>query len=97
MSVAVVSAAVLAFDLLLLMRRRGPRSPLFPYTTLFRSLDEGRLVVQDSFDLQGRPGPARGTEFTGGRSEEHTSEPQSHHDIVCRLLLAKKKAAAATA
>src|SRR5437773_9650187 len=68
------------------MIRRPPRSTLFPYTTLFRS------------------GPCSGASTTGPhaekslarlprqpRSEEHTSELQSHHDLVCRLLLEKKK------
>src|SRR5438132_6387611 len=66
------------------MIRPPPRSTLFPYTTLFRSTDPpGR-----SPDGVGNPpaGPAR-----VGRSEEHTSELQSHSDLVCRLLLEKKK------
>src|SRR5947207_8714267 len=73
------------------MIRRPPRSTLFPYTTLFRSRRP---------DLQGRPHlrallptPAdhREERRTGVRSEEHTSELQSHSDLVCRLLLEKKK------
>src|SRR5260370_9874778 len=71
-----------------LMIRRPPRSTLFPYTTLFRSRerDEGDgdpLDVQAG-DLAGQPG-------LGQRSEEHTSELQSHLNLVCRLLLEKKK------
>src|SRR6266480_6518358 len=65
-----------------LMIRRPPRSTLFPYTTLFRSTPAG-----------GRPEPvgtALGPPFLG-RSEEHTSELQSHVNLVCRLLLEKKK------
>src|SRR5436190_6505866 len=66
------------------MMRRPPRSTLFPYTTLFRSRRRG-----------GRPGagPRSRTSrpSTAGRSEEHTSELQSHSDLVCRLLLEKKK------
>src|SRR5437773_3646471 len=65
------------------MIRRPPRSTLFPYTTLFRS--PNACVV---------PLPAvPGTHPDGlpDRSEEHTSELQSHHDLVCRLLLEKKK------
>src|SRR5476649_3051463 len=65
-----------------LMIRRPPRSTLFPYTTLFRSLQE-RLP----------PNLLNGHEALVGlsRSEEHTSELQSHSDLVCRLLLEKKK------
>src|SRR6266511_5179778 len=66
-----------------LMIRRPPRSTLFPYTTLFRSLhDRGGHVVHQG-DLVDR----RAVE----RSEEHTSELQSRENIVCRLLLEKKK------
>src|SRR5260221_5140742 len=64
------------------MIRRPPRSTLFPYTTLFRSL---RLA----FHYRCRP--VGGTCFQTDRSEEHTSELQSHSDLVCRLLLEKKK------
>src|SRR5215204_7391432 len=64
-----------------LMIRRPPRSTLFPYTTLFRSTGE-----RDQRDPAGPPGRQR-----FGRSEEHTSELQSHSDLVCRLLLEKKK------
>src|SRR5574343_1190058 len=64
-----------------LMIRRPPRSTLFPYTTLFRSSLwlAKRLACRSSF------------RFQHIRSEEHTSELQSHHDLVCRLLLEKKK------
>src|SRR5579885_3768367 len=67
-----------------LMIRRPPRSTLFPYTTLFRSLAAGRACAANQllYNL-GR----RGIE----RSEEHTSELQSRFDLVCRLLLEKKK------
>src|SRR5438034_5976811 len=76
------------------MIRRPPRSTLFPYTTLFRS---GPIAVRDA-----RP-PRRGVRrrprvyaahdehHDAERSEEHTSELQSHSDLVCRLLLEKKK------
>src|SRR5260221_9930740 len=65
------------------MIRRPPRSTLFPYTTLFRS------PVRLPGDLHPRlPEPDLGAQ---GRSEEHTSELQSHSDLVCRLLLEKKK------
>src|SRR5437588_4223016 len=66
------------------MIRRPPRSTLFPYTTLFRSSQApGSLVRQ----LDAQPGVLGHQR----RSEEHTSELQSHSDLVCRLLLEKKK------
>src|SRR5260221_9032710 len=76
------------------MIRRPPRSTLFPYTTLFRSL--GVLAGFGGPGLAGvageGPAPARlGRHRQPRRSEEHTSELQSHSDIVCRLLLEKKK------
>src|SRR5207237_3672524 len=67
------------------MIRRPLRSTLFPYTTLFRS---GRLRPAGS--PRARPRPRRGR-AAGKRSEEHTSELQSHLNLVCRLLLEKKK------
>src|SRR2546428_8549822 len=78
-----------------LMIRRPPRSPLFPYTTLFRSLLAGRRHRQAGGSLRlprprGGDGPRRRVR-AGGRSEEHTSELQSRSDIVCRLLLEKNK------
>src|SRR5438034_5294975 len=66
------------------MIRRPPRSTLFPYTTLFRSTDIDRPA---GF---GRLQTCRMIRRPIGRSEEHTSELQSHSDIVCRLLLEKK-------
>src|SRR5437588_2335291 len=85
------------------MIRRPPRSTLFPYTTLFRSftfversstyffaIPKSKLIINLSSDI------LRNT-FSGvrisddKRSEEHTSELQSHSDLVCRLLLEKKK------
>src|SRR5438132_7877119 len=63
------------------MIRRPPRSTLFPYTTLFRSI---RWPVRWSPRRLPSPSAWR-------RSEEHTSELQSHSDLVCRLLLEKKK------
>src|SRR2546427_4002055 len=84
------------------MIRRPPRSTLFPYTTLFRSLERVRRGDRLAFlaeraeqapnDLalavQGCEPPEQGH---WGRSEEHTSELQSQSNLVCRLLLEKKK------
>src|SRR5438034_5820627 len=67
------------------MIRRPPRSTLFPYTTLFRSLGVFS-VAWATTDLVSKIGI-----FGLDRSEEHTSELQSHSDLVCRLLLEKKK------
>src|SRR2546430_7702560 len=87
------------------MIRRPPRSTLFPYTTLFRSqsrrepqlledvrqvrldgLDRDRQLVRDLFVAR-----AAGDQSGDLRSEEHTSELQSQSNLVCRLLLEKKK------
>src|SRR2546430_4488361 len=70
-----------------LMIRRPPRSTLFPYTTLFRSQDG------DDRNREGEPGGPRVQKpgIAGVRSEEHTSELQSQSNLVCRLLLEKKK------
>src|SRR5438132_4664087 len=91
------------------MRRRPPRSTLFPYTMLFRSqmhrcLDHhaaeqvaARAPAHRLHALVAQPEHAPGLSFGGNlqlhvtRSEEHTSELQSHSDLVCRLLLEKKK------
>src|SRR5260221_9967239 len=77
--------ACLCFFFFFLMIRRPPRSTLFPYTTLFRS----------DLILYNRALPESCEVGYGGmidlRSEEHTSELQSHSDLVCRLLLEKKK------
>src|SRR6266571_8542968 len=73
---------VLFFFFFFLMIRRPPRSTLFPYTTLFRSRWCGLRQRQCSAPPSG-PGSTR--------SEEHTSELQSHVNLVCRLLLEKKK------
>src|SRR5437588_7688550 len=89
------------------MIRRPPRSTLFPYTTLFRSMKKNAgyaaLAHLARACKQGAK-RCRSTTFTMGRlggdvmsvafvnrSEEHTSELQSHSDLVCRLLLEKKK------
>src|SRR5947207_9955370 len=78
------------------MIRRPPRSTLFPYTTLFRS-NRGRSTIAVNAEAGGSAAiSARGPSGLSGRgaarSEEHTSELQSHSDLVCRLLLEKKKA-----
>src|SRR6202048_5416673 len=72
-----------SFLFFFLMIRRPPRSTLFPYTTLFRSRSRRRSPSA----RRRRPGVAAGHL----RSEEHTSELQSRVDLVCRLLLEKKK------
>src|SRR2546426_8353469 len=74
------------------MIRRPPRSTLFPYTTLFRSPgrpDEGSGLRERAVPRALHPGDAEVGEQ--GRSEEHTSELQSPCNLVCRLLLEKKK------
>src|SRR5437868_15339490 len=87
----------LSFRFFFLMIRRPPRSTLFPYTTLFRSaVHQERLLEMRERGLRVL---ARELEIPeagfGGkelrRSEEHTSELQSRFDLVCRLLLEKKK------
>src|SRR5438034_11228397 len=75
-----------------LMLRRPPRSTLFPYTTLFRSPSSpwnGRSCVRRRSTCAVTPAAAAKADRL--RSEEHTSELQSHSDLVCRLLLEKKK------
>src|SRR5438874_6646092 len=69
------------------MTRRPPRSTLFPYTTLFRS----RGAVGGAQVSLHHRAASRGVLQTYLRSEEHTSELQSRRDLVCRLLLEKKK------
>src|SRR5689334_24536239 len=76
------------------MMRRPPRSTLFPYTTLFRSLgSDGEVFLTDSkgrfLTMPRDVGTTRG--IVRNRSEEHTSELQSQFHLVCRLLLEKKK------
>src|SRR4051812_49877230 len=78
-----------------LMIRPPPRSTLFPYTTLFRSLGPGVAVGDEARNRHGHVRPeceqlALRSDMTV-RSEEHTSELQSHVNLVCRLLLEKKK------
>src|SRR5688572_32535616 len=88
-----------------LMIRRPPRSTLFPYTTLFRSRDGAGVVVVDVGDDGARvhvdhrgagvqvfaDDPVGDGSAGEVRSEEHTSELQSQSNLVCRLLLEKKK------
>src|SRR5690242_21936735 len=85
--------------LFFLMIRRPPRSTLFPYTTLFRSAVPPHFKKNAAISLywyilprtrQMEPSSVRG-KMTFERSEEHTSELQSHVNLVCRLLLEKKK------
>src|SRR2546430_12664445 len=76
------------------MIRRPPRSTLFPYTTLFRSIVWDKQIAP--FDPKsvpglGRPGDPLPGPINFTRSEEHTSELQSQSNLVCRLLLEKKK------
>src|SRR2546430_8752717 len=86
------------------MIRRPPRSTLFPYTTLFRSLVSDGVPKPPGAPRRSLPPPSRlppGPRVaqstapvrarTGRRSEEHTSELQSQSNLVCRLLLEKKK------
>src|SRR5256885_10067173 len=75
------------------MIRRPPRSTLFPYTTLFRSMERGSqdassvsVLLSKSMAL-----PSAWSSISSERSEEHTSELQSPCNLVCRLLLEKKK------
>src|SRR5688572_32427855 len=68
-----------------LMIRRPPRSTLFPYTTLFRSENAAARASQSAHTR------VRHSSVAPGRSEEHTSELQSQSNLVCRLLLEKKK------
>src|SRR5438067_11321184 len=76
-----------------LMIRRPPRSTLFPYTTLFRSAElMGKIVVDYPLAPERRHGVhVKHEPVHALRSEEHTSELQSRFDLVCRLLLEKKK------
>src|SRR5690349_22421345 len=76
------------------MIRRPPRSTLFPYTTLFRSQFHGVATVPGSRTTAARTRTAvirPPASAADRRSEEHTSELQSRRDLVCRLLLEKKK------
>src|SRR5204862_8289412 len=97
-----------------LIRRPSPISPLFPYTTLFRSIEKSQYIINSTRQNHTRSDPDKyqhpaieirhivvGIVYCTGntinyadddvRSEEHTSELQSRRDLVCRLLLEKKK------
>src|SRR2546430_5200164 len=87
------------------MIRRPPRSTLFPYTTLFRSLSRFRIAARREHDRCDAFGTAADRPLTHPscrgadeqrRSEEHTSELQSQSNLVCRLLLEKKKTESAS-
>src|SRR5256885_12126276 len=79
------------------MIRRPPRSTLFPYTTLFRSFRKSRWRISGTSPSSGWPLHVSASKLVRkmsrkfGRSEEHTSELQSPCNLVCRLLLEKKK------
>src|SRR2546430_10241770 len=76
-----------------LMIRRPPRSTLFPYTTLFRSPADGSQSLRPTFPeaRSGSIAVSSAIQTRRRRSEEHTSELQSQSNLVCRLLLEKKK------
>src|SRR5688572_33236524 len=93
-----VDGFLIFFFFFFLMIRRPPRSTLFPYTTLFRSARGHRSGARSIAHFCLHPAPARalcgkrrGANRARGRSEEHTSELQSQSNLVCRLLLEKKK------
>src|SRR5258705_9786543 len=73
------------------MIRRPPRSTLFPYTTLFRSVEKSATLSLRRALTSPMPSDAISPSSAGRRSEEHTSELQSLRHLVCRLLLEKKK------
>src|SRR2546430_6887560 len=87
---------LLSFFFFFLMIRRPPRSTLFPYTTLFRSgeNDSPAKLIEDIIRAGAGLSSEEAVRFLaveGPRSEEHTSELQSQSNLVCRLLLEKKK------
>src|SRR5437588_1781559 len=77
---------VVALLFFVLLIRRPPRSTLFPYTTLFRS----SAHTAEHVNVKTPQRSSHMSKLGSGRSEEHTSELQSHSDLVCRLLLEKK-------
>src|SRR3712207_7215898 len=91
-----LGAAVVLCCFFFLMIRRPPRSTLFPYTTLFRSISQALLAVAPpgtgwAYHFDGRCFQQAEYLLDPVRSEEHTSELQSRQYLVCRLLLEKKK------
>src|SRR2546430_10402481 len=90
MSTCCDSSSSIPITFFFLMIRRPPRSTLFPYTTLFRSRLVQLLRARRS-DRGHEVLAGEGRRLLDGRSEEHTSELQSQSNIVCRLLLEKKK------
>src|SRR4051812_49890828 len=96
-----VGADTIRFFFFFLMIRRPPRSTLFPYTTLFRSVKiqgcrfgwQGMTRIEAGvwLAIEERTRYLSSPSSTFQRSEEHTSELQSHVNLVCRLLLEKKK------
>src|SRR5207248_9883510 len=92
--ISITSAVFLVFYVLLFIffffiLRRPPRSTLFPYTTLFRSVLPPPAAAPEKPITENALDAVRGSYLP--RSEEHTSELQSPYDLVCRLLLEKKK------
>src|SRR2546426_2544470 len=95
----VVGAVAVWCVFFFLMIRRPPRSTLFPYTTLFRSHAPAQACQRTRDRARDAPTPRTGSPAAGlaprprceTRSEEHTSELQSPCNLVCRLLLEKKK------
>src|SRR5690349_22959458 len=82
------------YRIFIIMLRRPPRSTLFPYTTLFRSVRPPARLRQNRATAprrRSRPASRKNRGRRARRSEEHTSELQSRRDLVCRLLLEKKK------
>src|SRR5205085_10987930 len=95
-----IHSNLFAFFFFFLMIRRPPRSTLFPYTTLFRSLAKWKKKLQRApappgLDPRALSSKSASPDFPlaqgRARSEEHTSELQSQSNLVCRLLLEKKK------
>src|SRR5260370_24010095 len=93
-SCSAIRSSPSALSFFFLMIRRPPRSTLFPYTTLFRSLTCVFYTACSILGIRPRSSKAGQTpaslEWKSFRSEEHTSELQSHLNLVCRLLLEKK-------
>src|SRR5262249_62099302 len=90
---SLLSSSIYSYCLFLfffLMIRRPPRSTLFPYTTLFRSFHFSRASWSQCCPVS-RTTAFRSSLVSSDRSEEHTSELQSLTNLVCRLLLEKKK------